>query len=85
MQPPDHPPPGQPAFPGAGYPGYGPQSLPSQAATPPYGNAVPPYGYDARTYGQPTSVPPTSGFAIASLVCSIAGWFLIPFVGGCSA
>ena len=85
MQPPDQPrqeTPGQPAFPGAGYPGYGPQPLPPQPAAPPYESAVPPYRYDALTYGQPVSASQTSGFAIASLVCSIAGWFLIPFVGG---
>lgn len=83
MQPSDQlPPPGQPAFPGAGYPGYAAQPAPPQPGAPPYGSAASPYGYIAPIYGQPASAPPTSGFAIASLVCSIAGWFLIPFVGG---
>jgi len=77
MQVPEQPPPGQPAFPDAGYPdyGYGTQPLPPQSA-------VQPYAAYAPAYGQPTSVPPTSGFAIASLICSVTSWFLIPFIGG---
>ena len=82
MQPPDQPPPGQPAFPDSGFPGYGTQPLPAQPAAPPYGNAIPPDGAYYPAYGQPDRTAQTSGFAIASLICSIAGWFLIPLIGG---
>ncbi|MHB8646518.1 MAG: DUF4190 domain-containing protein [Thermomicrobiales bacterium] len=75
MQSPDQPPNGQPAFPGAEYPGYVAQPLPQSPSTQPY-------GYYAPTVGQAIGVPRTSGFAIASLLCSIASWFLIPFFGG---
>ncbi|MDQ6908651.1 MAG: DUF4190 domain-containing protein, partial [Chloroflexota bacterium] len=81
---------GRPVFPDSGsgfgfdYPGYGAQPPPGQPIAPPYGSAAPPsphYAY-APAYGQQASVPPTSGFAIASLICSIASWFLLPFIGG---
>lgn len=81
MQRPDQPPPGQPAYPGAVYPGYGAQPMPDQPIAPSYGEATQPYGYYTPTYGLP-AVPQTSGFAIASLICSIASWFLVPFIGG---
>ncbi len=90
MQPPEQPPTNQPAFPAPGpdfgYPGYGAQPPPGQPISAPYGSAAPPYtayapAY-APTYGQSASVPPTSGFAIASLICSIVSWFLVPFIGG---
>jgi len=68
----DQQPPGQPAFPA--YPGYTAQPPPQPIAQP--------YGYDTPSYGPPVGVPQTSGFAIASLICSIAGWFLVPFIGG---
>ncbi len=86
MQSSEQPPTNQPAFPGPspdfGYPGYGAQPPPSQAIPPPYGNTAPLYTAYAPAYGQTASVPPTSGFAIASLICSIVSWFLAPFIGG---
>ncbi len=80
MQSSDHPPPGQPAASGFGYPGYGPQPMPDQPAPQPYWGAAPPYG--AYAYGQPIAAPKTSGFAIASLVTSLISWFIIPLIGG---
>jgi uncharacterized protein DUF4190 len=82
MQPPDQPPPGQPAFSGSDYQGYGTLPLPAPPAAPPYENAIPPYGAYFPAYGQPAAVPQTSGYAIASLICSIGSWFLIPLIGG---
>ncbi len=92
MQTPDQTPTGQPTFRGSGpgfdfdsafdHPGYGTQPLPTQPVAPPYGSTAPPYGYAAPPYGQTASAPQTSGYAIASLVCSIASWFLVPFIGG---
>lgn len=76
MQPPQEPPVGQPAF-----PGYG---TPPPVGQPPYtahGGPIPPYGYYAPVYGQALPAPETSGFAIASLVCSLASWFIVPFFG----
>jgi len=37
------------------------------------------YGYAPQPY-----VPsrPTNGMAIASLICSVAGWILLPLIGG---
>ena len=67
-------------------PGYGPPSAqgpPSVQGPPPgYGQQPPPgYGQQQQTYGgSPFGVPvaqPTNGFAIASLVCGIAGFFLL--------
>ncbi len=88
MQPPEQPPTNHPAFPATdpdfGYPGYSAQPPPGQPIAPPYVSAAPPstyYAY-APAYGQQASVPPTSGFAIVSLICSIASWFLLPFIGG---
>ena len=81
MQSPDQLPTGQPVYPGAAYPGYSAQPMPEQAFTPPYGAAPQPYEQYAPVYGQP-AVPQTSGFAIASLICAIAGWFLFFFIGG---
>ncbi len=72
MQSPDQPP---TPFPGSGYPGYAAQPPPQQPL-------AQPYGYYTPAYGQPVSAPQTSGFAIASLICSIASWFLVPFIGG---
>lgn len=74
MQPPQEPPAGQPAFPGYGTP-------PPAAAQPPYA----PYGYYAPAYGQALPAPQTSSFAIASLMCSLTGWFVIPFIGAIAA
>ena len=62
------------------------------AAQPPYaayGGPVPPYGYyDTPAYVCAWQAPPatqTSSFAIASLVCSLASWIVIPFVGAVAA
>lgn len=56
---------------------------PGQPASPAYpGYTAQPYAYYPPSYGPPVGVPRTSGFAIASLICSIAGWFLVPFIGG---
>lgn len=82
MQPPDQPPTGQPAFPGAAYPGYGAQPTPEQPTAPLYRGGAQPYGYYAPVYAQPTAVPETSGFAVASLICGVASWFLFFFIGG---
>lgn len=88
MQTHEQPPAGQPTFRGSGpgfdfdYPDYGIQPLPVQPIAPPYGSAVSPYAYAVPPYGQTTSAPQTSGYAIASLVCSVASWFLVPFIGG---
>lgn len=73
--------PGQPAFPGAGYPGYGPQPLPEQLVAPPYGSAASPYDAYAPVYDQLAAVPKTSGLAIASLVTGLVSWFIIPVIG----
>jgi hypothetical protein len=81
MQPPDQSPTSQPVYPGAAYPGYGAQPPPEQSAAPPYGGATQPYGYYAPMYAQP-AVPQTSGFAVASLICGVASWFLFFFIGG---
>lgn len=81
MQSPDQPPPGQPAYPGSAYPGYSAQPMPEQPVGSPYGGTTQPYGQYAPMYGQP-AIPQTSGFAIASLICGIAGWFLFFFIGG---
>jgi hypothetical protein len=80
VQPPQEPHAGQPAFPGYGTP---PPTAPPSSA--PYGGAVPPYGYYAPAYGQALPAPQTSSFAIASLVCSLASWFVIPFIGAIAA
>jgi hypothetical protein len=80
VQSPQEPQAGQPAF-----PGYG---TPPPAAPPPYGaygGPVPPYGYYPPAYGQALPAPQTSSFAIASLVCSLASWFVIPFIGAIAA
>jgi hypothetical protein len=61
------PPSPQPTNPPA-YPGY-----------PPYGS-VPPAGYPSY-YAGPMP-PSTNGLAIASLICSIASFVVLPFVGG---
>ncbi len=82
MQVPDQPPPGQPAFPGSGYPGYSAQPFPEQPAAHAYGSAAPSYGAYTPMYGQPTVAPQMSGFAIASLICGIASWVLFFFIGG---
>jgi hypothetical protein len=80
---------GQQAQPGWGQPQYG-QAPYGQA---PYGQApyaqqpgYPPYGYPAQGYGAPygyAQADSTNGLAIASLVCSIAGFMYgIPAVLG---
>jgi hypothetical protein len=79
VQPPQEPRTGQPAFPGYGTP---PAGQPQYAA---YGGPVPPYSYYPPAYGQTLPTPETSGFAIASLVCSLASWFVIPFIGAIAA
>jgi hypothetical protein len=61
------PPSPQPTYPPA-YPGY-----------PPYGS-VPPARYPGY-YAGPMP-PSTNGLAIASLICSIASFVVLPFVGG---
>ena len=83
VQPPQEPQGGQPAL-----PEYGRR----RAAQPPYAaySAVPPYGYyDTPAYeytpGQAPPASQTSSFAIASLVCSLASWLVIPFVGAVAA
>ena len=74
MQAPQEPPIGQSAFPGYGPPiGQPPYTAPS--------GPVPPYGYYSPAYGQALPVAETSGYAIASLVCSLASWFVVPFFG----
>ena len=80
MQPPHEPYGGQSAL-----PGYG---VPPADAQPPYGtysDPAPPYGYytAANQLAPPATQP--SSFAIASLVCSLASWILIPFVGAVAA
>jgi hypothetical protein len=83
VQPPQEPQAGQPAF-----PGYGAPPAAAQPPAAPYGGPVPPYGYyttPAYGYGQPLPAPQTSSFAIASLVCSLASWFVIPFIGAIAA
>lgn len=42
-------------------------------------NALPPLS------GPPHAAPPTSGLAIASLVCGILGWSLLPMLGSLAA
>jgi hypothetical protein len=79
VQPPQEPQAGQPAYPGYGTP---PAAPPPYA---PYGGAMPPYGHYTPAYGQALAAPQTSSFAIASLVCSLASWFVIPFVGAIAA
>lgn len=78
MQPPQEPQTGQPIYPGYGTPtGTAPYTA--------YGAPAPSYGYQPYGYGQAPPAPQTSSFAIASLVCSIASWFVIPFVGAIAA
>lgn len=90
---------GQQAQPGWGQPGYGqPQYGQPQYGQPGYGQpgygqapyaqqpGYPAYGYPAQGYGSPYGYPQaesTNGLAIASLVCSIAGFLYgIPAVLG---
>ncbi len=70
---------GQPAFSGYDTP---PAGQPLYTA---YGGPLPPYGYYPPAYGQALPAPQTSSYAIASLVCSIASWFVIPFIGAIAA
>jgi hypothetical protein len=79
VQSPQEPQAGQPAFPGYGTP---PPAAPPYGV---YGGPVPPYGYYPPAYGQALPAPQTSSFAIASLVCSLASWFVIPFIGAIAA
>lgn len=71
QQPPEGTYPGSVPPPGT-YPGYPTQ--PGGAAQQPY----PPY-YGAYP-GGPMAAP-TNGWAIASLVCAICAWFIVPFIG----
>lgn len=67
------PPPGYGTPPaGQAPPGYG-QPYAAPAPPPGYG---PPYGQGPYAFGVPAAAP-TNGFAIASLVCGIAGCFLL--------
>lgn len=76
MQPPQDQPAGQPA-----YPGYGASPPAGQSPAPPDGGQVPQYGYYTPPYAPAVPTTATSGYAIASLVCSLASWFIIPFIG----
>ena len=66
-------------------PGYGQQPPPGHGQRQAYGQQPPPGYGQQQAYGQPYGgspfgVPvasPTNGFAIASLVCGIAGFFLL--------
>ena len=76
-QPPYGPPPATP--PGYGQPPYGPPTTPPGYGQPPsYGQLPPPaYGYGASPFGVAPASTTTNGYAIASLVCGIAGFFLL--------
>jgi hypothetical protein len=62
-------------------PPYPPNPQPPPYPNPPYPIQPSTYGYYAPSYQTAVPVPQTSGFAIASLVCSLASWIIIPFIG----
>ncbi len=84
----------QPDAPTWGAPAYGQQppegSYPGSVPPPPAGYpGYPPGGAGAQPYpGQPyygaypaPMAPPTNGWAIASLVCGICAWVVVPVIG----
>ncbi len=78
MQPPQptEPLPEQPVMPGySGQPPYGQQAYSGFSTQPMYGAYPPP------VYGPPVAAPRVSPGAVISLVCSIASWFVLPFIG----
>lgn len=63
-------------------PPYSSQPPYGQQAYPGYGVQPSPYGYYAPpVYAPSFSAPTTSSSAIVSLVCGIASWFVLPFIG----
>lgn len=63
---------------------YSPYALPAGSDSPPYG-APPPYGpppqYGQAGYGYQVQPTTTNSMAIASLVCSLCGAFVVPIIG----